>query len=82
MEYPKLLVERGKGDEIYHLINSQQELFDTAEEILIERINNPFFYYGDDIVRARRALALNKAWEFLESRNDYEYEEITLENLK
>lgn len=77
-----LLVESGKHDPAYHLI-VDNNIEPVAQAILQQRIADGCYYVEKhEKQEAQTALDNNKAWKFLLSRADYEYEEISHERFQ
>lgn len=78
--------------QVIHVIDKWDDFVIEADDLdkaalglLKERVDQGFWYYDEDEKEALEILASQngpKAWMFLESRSDYEYEYVSLETTK
>lgn len=83
-----ILIFREKHGTLYFVCNTAEDFCRAAMKVLKERANEKFSWYHDDseedmsLTRAREIIESNDleaAYEFMDLRSDWEYEDMDIE---
>lgn len=76
----RILIVEEKHGTYYYDASTPEALEAAAAHIVASRLEDGYWYVEDgEEARARIDLAAGKAWYFLRSRSDYEYEYVSTE---
>lgn len=74
-----LIVAEGKHNNEYYIVRNG-ETEEVAKWILKDRIDEGCYYFDEELDNAKEAFKSGRAWPFLLSRADAEYERVSYES--
>lgn len=75
----QIMIIKEKNYNRYFIANDVPAKEEISKQIILERLRSGDYYYEKgEKIKASKAIDENKAYRFLLSRNDYEYEGIEI----